>query len=128
MTVAGVFAITAVAGVRGVGKARKKTVTDFINGVTVVDRSTGMTFTGTVDLRPTLARIESGIRSPIGKNDGTNFRNKEGRLPHRERDYYIEYVHPTQGVSGPGPQRIVKGKIGELFYTPDHYETFIPLN
>jgi filamentous hemagglutinin len=31
-------------------------------------------------------------------------------------------------VSGAGPQRIVSGQGGELYYTPDHYKTFIPLN
>jgi filamentous hemagglutinin len=34
---------------------------------------------------------------------------------------------PTPGVSGPGPQRIVTGKNGEMYYTPDHYDTFIPI-
>ena len=54
--------------------------------------------------------------------------NKEGLLPARPRGYYREWVHPTPGVSGPGPQRIVTGSGGEVFYTPDHYKTFIPLN
>lgn len=42
--------------------------------------------------------------------------------------YYNEFVHPTLGARGAGPQRIVRGRGGELYYTPDHYKTFIPLN
>lgn len=38
-----------------------------------------------------------------------------------------EYVHPTPGVDGPGPQRIVVGKCGEMYYTADHYEAFISI-
>jgi len=33
-----------------------------------------------------------------------------------------------RAVNGPGPQRVIQGQGGELFYTPDHYGTFIPLN
>ncbi len=49
--------------------------------------------------------------------------SREGRSP----GYYREYVRPTPGVSGPGPQRIVVGRGGEMYYTSDHYQTFIPL-
>ena len=37
--------------------------------------------------------------------------------------HYIEYVRPTRGVSGPGPQRIVVGKGGEMYCTADNYKT-----
>jgi len=55
------------------------------------------------------------------------FNNREGLLPKKPAGYYREYVHPTPGIKGTGPERIVTGKAGELYYTPDHYETFIPL-
>ena len=42
-------------------------------------------------------------------------------------DYYKEYVHPTPGVNGPGPQRIIKGGNGEIYFTPDHYHFFIKI-
>ncbi|TFZ54963.1 hypothetical protein E4V01_24215 [Methylorubrum sp. Q1] len=42
--------------------------------------------------------------------------------------YYTEWVHPTPGLNGAGPQRIVSGNGRELFYTPDHYTTFIRLS
>ena len=44
-------------------------------------------------------------------------------LPSRPEGYYREFVHPTPGVRGPGPQRVVQGQGGELFYSPDHYGT-----
>lgn len=118
----------------GCPNAPNRTVTDFVDGVTVVDRRTGTTFTGTVDLRPTLHRIETGGRSPVGRNDGAVFQNRpvagrtEPELPVQPQGYYTEYVHPTPGVSGPGPQRIVTGAGGEIYYTPDHYSTFIRLD
>jgi len=84
-------------------------------------------FHGTVDLGPTLDRIARGETAPY-RHDGTVFGNREGRLPKKPSGWYREYVVPTPGVSGPGPQRLVVGKDGEVFYTPDHYETFRHLN
>ena len=37
----------------------------------------------------------------------------------------INYVVPSYGIRGPGPQRIVVGADGSWYYTPDHYDTFI---
>jgi len=48
-------------------------------------------------------------------------------VTHEPAGYYTEYVHPTPGISGPGPQRIVVGKQGETYYTNDHYKTFIKI-
>jgi guanyl-specific ribonuclease Sa len=80
-------------------------------------------FRGEVDVGPTLDRIERGekLRFP---NDGTAFQNRERRLPRQPAGYYKEHVHPTPGLRGPGPQRIVTGENGEIYYTPDHYRTF----
>ena len=82
---------------------------------------------GIVDLKPTLDRIVSGQQFPH-RHDGTIFKNNKGKLPPQPLSYYREYVHPTHGVNGPGPQRIIVGQGGELYYTPDHYDTFIPVN
>lgn len=112
---------------KGGGGAAKGSITEFVDGVTVLDRKTGTKLTGTVDLRPTIDRINSGGTFPH-HNDGSVFRNKEGLLPSQPSGYYTEFVHPTPGISGPGPQRIIRGNGGELYYTPDHYSTFIPLN
>jgi len=100
--------------------------TRFISSVTVTDRAKGNVLQGTVDLRPTLDRIAGGKSFPH-RNDGSTFKNTEGLLPRQAAGYYREYVHPTPGVNGPGPQRIVTGQGGEIFYTPDHYRTFIPV-
>jgi hypothetical protein len=103
---------------RGAGRA----TTDFVTNATV--KSHGEVIgQGTVDVRSTVQGIKSGTLSPRNV-----FRNNEGLLPSQPPGYYQEFVHPTPGVSGVGPQRIVAGQGGELFYTPDHYSSFIPLN
>ena len=82
---------------------------------------------GIVDVQPTLDRIASGGSFPH-PNDGSIFQNREGLLPTQPSAYYNEYVVPTPGVNGPGPMRIVTGQGGELYFTPNHYQTFVPLN
>jgi guanyl-specific ribonuclease Sa len=90
---------------------------------TIRDQSGKVLFRGTIDLQPTLDRIERGERNSH-RNDGTTFQNRERRLPVRPGGYYKEFVHPTPGTSGPGPQRVIVGKEGEVWYTPDHYLSF----
>ncbi|WET14953.1 ribonuclease domain-containing protein [Yersinia intermedia] len=104
----------------------------FIEGVTVKDIKTGQSFSGTVDLKPTLDRISSGGTYPH-RNDGSVFKNLPDRttgvsgLPTQSAGYYKEYVHSTPNISGPGPQRIIVGQNGEAYYTNDHYKTFIKI-
>jgi filamentous hemagglutinin len=105
-----------------------RAISEFVDGVTVVDRNTGTIFTGTVDLRSTLERIKTGVKSVEGRNDGAVFNNNQLRLPIQPSGYYTEFVHPTPNVTGAGPQRIVTGAGGEVYYTPDHYTTFIRLD
>lgn len=96
-----------------------------IGGVTVVNNRTGERIAlGTVDLKPTLARIAAGEKNPH-RNDGSVYRNFNGKLPKKKTGYYREYVVPTPDIPGPGPQRVVLGEEGEIYYTSDHYETFI---
>ncbi|MDR0697787.1 MAG: hypothetical protein LBG28_00995 [Tannerella sp.] len=71
-----------------------------------------------------MERIKNGQSYPH-RNDGSTFQNKEGILPSKGQDYYKEYVHPTTGVNGIGSQRIIIGRSGEYYYSPDHYRTFI---
>jgi ribonuclease T1 len=89
---------------------------------TIRDLNGRIVYKGPIDLNPTLDRIERGEENRH-RNDGTSFQNRENRLPRKPTGYYKEYVHPTKGESGPGPQRII-GKEGEVWYTPDHYKTF----
>ncbi len=113
-------------------KAAKKP-NRFLTGVKVTDRATGKVFEGTVDLKPTIDRINSCRPFPH-RNDGGIFNNYPlpdrtvPELPVRPHGYYREFVHPTPGIAGPGPQRIVVGQGGEWYYTPQHYQKFIPLN
>ena len=75
----------------------------------------------------TIERIKNKIPH-LHKNDGIIFKNRENLLPCKPEGYYKEFVHPTPGVKGAGPQRIVTGAQGEVYYTPDHYKNFSKLN
>lgn len=68
--------------------------------------------------------IESGGPFPE-RQDGTVFRNAEGLLPGQERGYYREYTVPTPGLSHRGTRRLVTGSGDELYYTGDHYRSFV---
>ena len=98
-------------------------ITHQIPGMVIRDQSGDVAFRGTVDLSDSIERIQSGkkLRFP---NDGSVFQNREKRLPAQPAGYYREWVHPTPDLDGPGPQRIVTGQEGEIYYTPDHYRTF----
>ncbi|MEC5211371.1 guanyl-specific ribonuclease Sa [Psychrobacter sp. PL15] len=102
-----------------------ETKTRIISGAKVEDKPTGRVITGNVDLKPTIDRINSGQKSKH-RNDGENFRNSQGRLPAKPKGYYTEYVvSPPPTFRYPGAQRVVVGKNGETYYTPNHYESFI---
>lgn len=85
---------------------------------------------GDVDLKPTLDRIAAGKSFP-SRNDGSVFQNRsppgsrQPLLPKQPSGYYHEYVQPTPGIGGPGPQRVILGRNGEIYYTSDHYASFI---
>ncbi len=78
--------------------------------------------------RDVLTEIEkrSG-EPPRGYVGGRTFQNRERRLP---RGSYREYdVNPKIRGRDRGPERIVIERwSGRAYYTPDHYETFIPMN
>ncbi|MDD2772706.1 MAG: ribonuclease domain-containing protein [Elusimicrobiales bacterium] len=83
-------------------------------------------------------------------HDGITFTNKEGTLPRQSnRDYYKEFTLMVPGrqtgdgpvpvfiggkqymtgkmLSARGPERIIIGGRTQIYYTPDHYATFIEL-
>lgn len=72
----------------------------------------------------TIAVIRSGGPFPHSR-DGAVFMNREGLLPSHERGYWHEYTVPTPGESDRGARRIVAGRGGELYYTGDHYRSFV---
>jgi guanyl-specific ribonuclease Sa len=86
-----------------------------------------VTWRGDVDLTATIDRIRRGERLEQWENDGASFGNHEKHLPPHPRGYYREWVHPTPGAPGPGPQRVISGSEGDFWYTPDHYASFIEL-
>ncbi len=94
-----------------------------IRDLKLKDQSGRVIYIGDIDLQPTLDRIAAGKRLRF-PNDGSVFQNREKRLPKQASGYYREYVVPTPGDDGPGPQRLVIGEKDEIFYTSDHYRTF----
>lgn len=94
-----------------------------VANATIKDQDGRTVYAGSIDLAPTVARIRAGKRLSFS-HDGIVFENREKRLPPQPTGYYHEYVHPTPKVGGPGPQRVVLGKAGEVYYTADHYRTF----
>ncbi len=75
----------------------------------------------------TLALVKAGGPFPYRK-DGSEFSNREGRLPQEGPAYYREYTVETVGSPDRGARRIVSGRAGEIYYTRDHYQTFIRLD
>lgn len=82
-------------------------------------------------------------------HDGIVNNNREGLLPQRPTGYYLEYTLKVPGrqtgdgpvpvdiggkiymtgkmLSARGPERIIVGGHERVYYTPDHYKTFIEL-
>lgn len=73
----------------------------------------------------TVRLIETSGPFPFPHNDGTVFRNGEHVLPEQPGGYYHEYTVPTPGSAGRGARRIITGKGGEIYYTADHYASFL---
>jgi len=91
-----------------------------------------------------IADVYDGSPLPYGR-DGIVFDNREGELPAESAGYYHEYtVMPPAGspltltigdrtfkMEGPngtrGAERLIIGAGDELYYTPDHYATFLPI-
>lgn len=77
-----------------------------------------------LEARRTLRLIQQGGPFPYPR-DGVTFQNREGMLPREPSGYYREYTVPTPGAGDRGARRIITGKNGERYYTPDHYRTFM---
>lgn len=76
------------------------------------------------EAQQTLALIERGGPFPYPQ-DGTIFQNRERILPIKPPGYYREYTVPTPGEDDRGARRLVSGRGGEIFYTADHYSSFV---
>ena len=73
--------------------------------------------------RQTLELIAAGGPYPYSR-DGVVFQNRERLLPRKASGYYHEYTVPTPGEDDRGAWRIITGKAGERYWTPDHYASF----
>ncbi|WHT20880.1 ribonuclease domain-containing protein [Crossiella sp. CA-258035] len=72
--------------------------------------------------------IQSNGPFPYPDRDGVEFQNREKRLPAQGKGYYREYTVPTPGERTRGARRLVTGSGKELYYTGDHYETFVKVD
>lgn len=59
------------------------------------------------------------------RQDGSIFRNREKRLPPAPVGYYREYTVPTPGSPDRGARRIITGQGNEIYYTGNHYRSFV---
>ncbi|GAA1993486.1 hypothetical protein GCM10009838_66940 [Catenulispora subtropica] len=76
------------------------------------------------EARDVIRRIDAG--GPFQyRQDGVGFQNREGLLPRQPSGYYREYTVVTPGAQDRGARRLVHGEQGELYYTPDHYRSFL---
>jgi guanyl-specific ribonuclease Sa len=73
----------------------------------------------------TLALIERDGPFPYPRNDGAVFHNNEHALPSEPDSYYREYTVTTPGSADRGARRLIAGKNGELYYTANHYASFV---
>jgi len=68
--------------------------------------------------------IQRGGPFPYPQDGGT-FNNNEKLLPEQRAGYYHEYTVPTPGSRDRGARRLVTGASQELYYTGDHYASFV---
>ncbi|NIH81634.1 MULTISPECIES: ribonuclease domain-containing protein [Amycolatopsis] len=71
--------------------------------------------------------IQAGGPFPY-RSDGTVFDNREKRLPVKASGYYHEYTVPTPGSPDRGARRLITGSPAELYYTGDHYASFVQVD
>ncbi|MBE8517123.1 ribonuclease N [Amycolatopsis sp. H6(2020)] len=69
--------------------------------------------------------IEAGGPYPYPRNDDVVFENREKRLPGKKSGYYHEYTVKTPGSADRGARRLITGQAHELYYTGDHYASFV---
>lgn len=75
-----------------------------------------------------LRLIASGEPLPYGQ-DGSVFQNRESNLPDLPANLlYREYTVPTAGSPDRGARRLVVGDDGSVYYTSDHYSSFVQLD
>lgn len=69
--------------------------------------------------------IQQGGPYPYPKNDGVVFHNNGNLLPRNKDGYYHEYTVDTPGAKNRATRRLITGSQRELYYTDDHYDSFV---
>jgi ribonuclease T1 len=59
------------------------------------------------------------------RQDGVVFQNRERLLPQEKSGYYHEYTVDTPKSEDRGTRRLIQGAGKELYYTGDHYKSFV---
>jgi guanyl-specific ribonuclease Sa len=78
------------------------------------------------EVQKTLERISK--ERPLYHQDGAVFQNREKRLPiKKDRSYYHEWTIRTPDSIDRWTRRIIEGKNGELYFTDDHYNSFVAI-
>ena len=81
-------------------------------------------YQGSIDVNAEVDRIRRG-EARNHRNDGGVFSNRERLLPATERGAYREFVYVQRGIPFPGPARLVISRTGDVWFTGDHYSSFI---
>lgn len=107
----------------------KPVVTSAADGETVPGSNSGLDVEALSKLPAEAGKtwklIEANGPFPYPRNDGVTFQNREKRLPAKNSGYYKEYTVPTPGSADRGARRLVTGSEKEVFYTGDHYSSFV---
>lgn len=69
--------------------------------------------------------IQQGGPFPYPNNDGVVFHNNGNLLPRNKDGYYHEYTVDTPGSKNRATRRLITGSQRELYYTDDHYSSFV---
>ncbi|GAA1031189.1 MULTISPECIES: ribonuclease domain-containing protein [Amycolatopsis] len=75
--------------------------------------------------KDTWSLIQKGGPYPYPRNDDVVFQNREKKLPAEKNGYYHEYTVKTPGSPDRGARRLITGAGKELYYTGDHYASFV---
>jgi ribonuclease T1 len=69
--------------------------------------------------------IASGHQLDHPSRDGIVFSNAGRQLPREKSGYYHEYTVTIPAATTRGARRLITGQGHELYYTADHYRTFV---
>jgi ribonuclease T1 len=118
--------IAAVVGLAGCGGSSSKSSSAVSAAMAVKPAGMGAIAQANLpaEARDVIRRIDAGGSFQY-RQDGVTFQNREGLLPSEPSGYYREYTVATPGVVDRGARRLILGRQGELYYTPDHYRSFL---